>query len=56
MEEMGLKLPPAPVDLAESRRKYHAANTRGEGRRDGRTSLQEGPIAVKPDAAWFFIR
>jgi hypothetical protein len=25
MEEMGLKLPPTQVDIAEIRRKYHAA-------------------------------
>jgi PPK2 family polyphosphate:nucleotide phosphotransferase len=31
MEEMGLQLPPSHVDLAEIRRKYHAAEREGRG-------------------------
>ena len=31
MEEMGLKLPPTRVDLAEIRRKYHAAEAAQQG-------------------------
>jgi PPK2 family polyphosphate:nucleotide phosphotransferase len=33
LEEMGLKLPPAQVDIAEIRRKYHAAVAEQQGRR-----------------------
>ncbi len=35
LEEMGLKLPPTQVDIAEIRRKYHAA-AEEQARRDGR--------------------
>jgi hypothetical protein len=33
MDEMGLKLPPTRVDIAEIRRKYHAAQREEQGTR-----------------------
>ena len=44
MDEMGLKLPPTQVDIADIRRKYHAAEReeKGGGKRGRRTPAKAG--------------
>ena len=50
MEDMGLKLPPAQVNIADIRRKYHAAvrEAKNDAKNDAKNGSKRRPKHVEP--------